>query len=139
MSGVGRDLSERGRVVGGVGSSSKLPLLACDVGHSQFERQGLARHRMTPCFSVSLLRRNHNFLLLVDLHTDQGFVKPLNHFPSSENYLQGLVVSSRVVEACGFRFFLHGSVEDFSARISSEIMYGYGVSFLGLQLKGAHR
>src|SRR6266571_4864391 len=44
---------------------------------------------MTPCFSVSLLRRYHNFLLFVDLHSDQCFVEPLNHLSGSEDYLQG--------------------------------------------------
>jgi len=88
---------------------------------------------MIPRFPVSLLWGNYDFFLLIDLHTDQGFVESLNHFSGSENYLQGLVVSGRTVESRGFRLFLHGGVEDLPAGVSSEIMYRYGVSLLGLQ------
>src|SRR5713101_8200240 len=92
-----------------------------------------------PGFSVGLLRGNYHFFLLVDFHADQGFVKSLNDFSGSEYYLQGLVVSGRVVESCGFRFFLHRSIENLPSRVSSKVMYRHGVSFLRLHLKVAQR
>ncbi len=85
----------------------EMPLWSFDVCYSQFELQSLACHGMVARFSVGLLGRNYHFFLLVDFHADQGFVKSLDDFSGSEYYLQGLVVSGRVVESCGFRFFLH--------------------------------
>src|SRR5439155_27252342 len=112
-----------GSVVCTRGNSGRLALLAFDVSHSKFELEGLACHGMVSCFSVCLLRWNDNFLLLVYLHAGQSFVKPLNHLSSPENYLQRLIVPGRIIESCGFRFFLHRGIEDLPARISSEIMY----------------